>query len=313
MPNNIFLIFEKDPALGRKLVFDFFKSLEIPEDKIIETTAWKIGIGKTLDIFGNRRAIFLNISDQKDLTAFREFLKKNKEEFSEKDSFGLGTVIWVTNKRSGGDIKKLVDKWKGTVISSDKPETTKEDILKETGLSRSTKDFLSAYVGLDYALLLPVLNSLEKYTKEEQEKLTPTEILAFMPKIRGEIKPWEFLNAMERGNLKQALIDLNTIMETTSYMLAFTMLKNKLELVIRSGSLYNIGVRQKETQEKILGANPWAFRWPYNIARGKPQEVFDMLAKEVRDTEAGLKGENRLDGEKQVMQLLVKSWNILGA
>lgn len=252
----------------------------------------------SVSLFGEVSMVHLDLSDNNKLKAFVKMTgdKVHKKLFTEDNWFGPGLLITSTYAQGAKKIENLVTKFDGSVQKKAKPAEMKKTLFKRVSLSKETKEFLDAYVGDDYQILIGVVNQIDKLDKETQENMTIDDVIVRLPSKPGSLPPWEFINPMLEGNAKDA-IDLYERAVAGSHVLVTMQLsRTKLQMMYRLKLLQMSGVWKSDEQAKILGERNGPNVWiTANVAKKIDISTAEFIAKLALKTEADLKGHSNAD------------------
>lgn len=250
-----------------------------------------------ISLFGDVSITHLDLSDNNKLKAFVKLMtdKKTKHMF-EDNWYGEGLIITSTYARGTKKIEDAVKKLNGIVQKKAKPAEMKKSLMGRISLNNDTKEFLDAYVGDDYQILISVVNQLSKLTKEEQGQLTIDELVVRLPSKPGSLPPWEFVNPMLEGNALKAIELYERSVEGSHVLVTMKLARTKLQLLYRLKLLQAAGIYKSQEQAKVVGERNGPNIWiTAKVAQKLDIATAEYLAKLALHTEAGLKGHSSAD------------------
>lgn len=248
-------------------------------------------------LFGDVSMIHLDLNDKNKLKKFADLIsdKKTKDMFSENWS-GPGLIITSTHAVGTKKIETLVTSSGGKVQKKGKPAEMKKLLFKRVQLSKDAKDFLDAYSGEDYQILIGVINEIEKLDEDTQKNMKIEDLVVRLPGKPGALPPWEFINPMLEGNASKAIDLYKRSVEGSHVLVTMKLARTKLQLLYRIKILQISGVFKSEEQAKILnernGPNIWNLS---KVAQKIDVSTTEYLAKVALKAEADLKGHSNAD------------------
>lgn len=252
----------------------------------------------SVSLFGEVSMIHLDLSDNNKLKAFVKMTgdKTHKHLFEEDNWFGPGLIITSTHARGTKKIENLINKVGGSVQKKAKPAEMKKILFKRVNLNRENKEFLDAYVGDDYTILIGVVNQIEKLDDEAQNSMTIEDLIVRLPSKPGSLPPWDFVNPMLAGDAKSAIDLYERSVEGSHVLVTMQLARTKLQLLYRLKLLQIAGVRQSKEQADILGERNGPNIWiTAKVSQKVDIETAEFLAKLALKTEADLKGHSNAD------------------
>lgn len=175
--------------------------------------------------------------------------------------------------------------------------TIAENLVSELSLNRETRDFLIAYAGNDYEILLPLMRTLSVLSEKQQKGITVEDMFVRLPQKPGSINPWEIEKHLFAGNLGKTIDALRRVHSSAHYLVALKMLNNKVQAAYRVSSVLTQNPR---TSDKDLcdatGANAkslWVFK---NLHKQQGHDRLEKIVKVLADTEGKVKGGSAADG-----------------
>ena len=255
-------------------------------------------VGSSVSLFGDVSMVHLDLSDANDLKKFVTLIsdKVEAEKFKKEGWFGPGLIITSTVARGAKKIENLVTASNGVVAKKEKPEQMRKILLGRLRLNPSSKEFLEAYVGDDYEMLISITNQLESMSEDDQYGMTPERLIVRLPTKPGAVPPWEFVNPMLEGNAREAVSLFQRAIVSTHILVPMKIVRGKLQLLYRLKVLIDAGVWNSKEQAQILGESNGPNIWiTAKAAKGISLETAEYVAKLSLVTEANLKGHSRAD------------------
>lgn len=246
-----------------------------------------------LSLFGDVSMIHLDLNDKNKLKNFVDLIgdKSQAQLFEGEKWFGPGLIITSIHAQGTKKIENLIEKSKGIVVKKAKPSEMKNKLLSRVKLNKDAKEFLVNYVGEDYQILIPLINQLEKLTKEEQSALPIEELIVKLPSKPGSVLPWEFINPLLEGNANEAINLYKRCVEGSHVLVTMQLARKKLQMLYRLKLLQLSGIWDSKKQAEILGENNGPNIWiTAGVAKNLSLNTAEYLAKLALETEANLKG-----------------------
>lgn len=250
-----------------------------------------------VSLFGDVSITHLDLSDNNKLKAFVKLMtdKKTKHMF-EDNWYGEGLIITSTYARGTKRIEDAVKKLGGNIQKKAKPAEMKKTLMSRVSLNKDTREFLNAYAGDDYQILIGIVNQISELTKDEQKKLTVDEVIVRLPSKPGSLPPWEFVNPMMEGNAKKAIELYERSVEGSHVLVTMQLSRKKLQLLYRLKLLQMAGMYKSQDQAKVVGERNGPNIWiTAKVAQKLDVATTEYLAKLALHTEAGLKGHSNAD------------------
>lgn len=298
MKKKITFIMSDSPAYLHDEVIRTYKDWGFTTSTVKTVEEWSHSlVGSSVSLFGDVSMVHLDLSDQHKLKAFVNLISDKKEkDFFEGHWFGPGLIITTTYARGAKKIEALVEASGGKVAKKAKPAEMRKLLLGRINLNNDTRAFSEAYVGDDYDMLISVVNELSKLNKDEQNSITPDELIVKLPIQQGSVPPWDFINPMLEGNSKDAVELFQRAIISTNILVPMMLARKKLQLLYRLKVLQLDGVWKSDEQAKILGEANGPNIWITSKAsRSVSLETAEYLAKLSLVTEANLKGHSQAD------------------
>lgn len=299
MSKKIIFIMADSEAYLRDEVLRISKEWGFSKSNVKTVEDWNPAISRSsVSLFGELSMNHLDLSDGNKLKAFVSFLddKKYKDYLSEEKWYGEALIITSTHARGTKKIETLVEKSGGKVQKKATPEEMKKILLSRLSLSNENLEFLSAYVGNDYQILVGIVNDLEKLDEEKQKNIGLEELAVRLPSKPGSLPPWEFINPMLEGNAEQAVKLYERSAEGSHVLVTMKLARTKLQLLYRLKLIQLSGVWKSQEQAKIIGERNGPNIWiPAKVAQKLDVSTVEYLAKLALKTEADLKGYSRVD------------------
>ena len=245
-------------------------------------------------LFGDAPTSLLYLSDTDQVKSLNETLAKiSEEEVNEVCESGI--VVYTTLPRTS--TKKLEDNFKkmgGTIYAppSKGELTLPQKLVSELNLSRSVKEMLLAYVGEDYDLLLPLVESISELPKETHPRITEEDIYLRFPQPKGAIAPWTIEQPLLAGKMTEAIDVLRRVHQHSHFLVVLAILKNKFQLAYRTAVILEENPRASNDEIakflKLNSSGQVGFAKKHGTTYGKEnlQKVVIALAK----AEAKIKG-----------------------
>lgn len=293
MSNKIEFIMSDSEAYLRDEVLRISKEWGFNKSSIKTVEEWNPALVRgSVSLFGDVSMIHLDLTDKNKLKNFVTLISdKNNKKMFESNWSGPGLLITSTHAQGTKKIETLVSSSGGSVRKKAKPAEMKKVLFKRIKISKDAKEFLDAYVGEDYQILIGVVNQIEKMDDESQKNLSIEDLAVRLPGKPGALPPWDFINPMLEGNANRA-IDLYERSVVGSHVLVTMKLaRTKLQLLYRIKMLQLSGVHKADKQAEILnernGPNIWIIA---KLAQKLDVSTTEYLAKLALKTEADLKG-----------------------
>lgn len=299
--------------MGKKLIFIMSDSEAYLRDEVLRISGewgfnksnvktveeWNPALVRgSVSLFGEVSMIHLDLSDSNKLKAFAGLIgvKKHEHLFEDENWFGSGLIITSTHARGAKKIENLVTKAGGSVQKKAKPEEMKKVLMKRVNLNKDTSDFLNAYVGDDFQIMIGIVNQIESLDKETQKNMSIDDLIVRLPSKPGSLPPWEFVNPMLEGNAKEAIDLYERAVEGSHVLVTMQLSRKKLQLLYRLKMLQLAGIWNSKEQAEALGERNGPNIWiTAKVAQNISVETAEFLAKLALVTEADLKGHSSAD------------------
>lgn len=279
------LIINKNPEIIQLKVNEILDKEKINTTQLTKQTKFSPIVTKGL-FSTERQAIWLNLEEKKDLDDFKKYVKDNKDILESQDLL----IITTIHLQGSSHLVKLVEKLDGEVIK-DKVNDVIE-LLKPYPLSKYNLDNLKLYIGESAEKAVPLINTLEKMSDEEIRKISYEELLIALPSKPGTVPPFQYTDAVFKGDLKEASFELDRILENSDPILCMVFLHNKIETINRANLLYLSGIKNYKDIAKELGCHPYIIKLIMRFM-GK-EKVIERLIKVYTVLENEMKGESKL-------------------
>lgn len=251
----------------------------------------------SVSLFGQTSIIHLDLTDNNKLKAFVKLLTdKNTKDMFKENWIGSGVIITSTHARGAKKVETLVESSGGIVQKKAKPEEMKRILMERISLNKEAREFLLAYVGDDYQILIGIANQISKMTDEEQKKLTIEDLIVRLPGKPGTLPPWDFINPMLEGNTNEAIKLYERAVEGSHVLVTMKLARTKLQLLYRLKLLQNAGIRDSKKQAECVGERNGPNIWiTSKVAQKVSIQTAEYLAKLALITESNLKGGSQVD------------------
>lgn len=294
MSKKVLFIMSDSEAYLRDEVLRISKDWGFIKSNVKTVEEWNPALVRSsVSLFGEVSMVHLDLSDGNKLKAFVSLIgdKKHKELFEGDNWFGAGLIITSTHARGTKKIEDLVKKTGGKVAKKAKPTEMKKVLLERISLNKDTEQFLDAYVGEDYQILIGIVNQLEKLEKEEQQKMTIDELIVRLPNKPGSLPPWDFIDPLLEGNADKAVKLYERAVEGSHVLVTMQLARKRLQLLYRLKVLQLSGVWKSQEQAQALGERNGPNIWiTAKVAQRLDLKTTEYLAKLSLITEADLKG-----------------------
>ena len=247
----------------------------------------------SVSLFGDVSMIHLDLSDKNKLKDFAGLLgvKKNEHLFEGENWFGAGLIITSIHAQGAKKVETLVTKAGGSIQKKAKPEEMKKLLMKRVSLNKDTSEFLNAYVGDDFQIMIGIVNQLETLDKKTQENMSIDDLIVRLPSKPGSLPPWDFINPLLEGNAKEAIDLYERAVEGSHVLVTMQLSRKKLQLLYRLKMLQLAGIWNSKEQAEILGERNGPNIWiTSKTAQNIDMKTAEYLAKLALVTEADLKG-----------------------
>lgn len=294
---KIIFIMDDSEAFLRNEVLRISSDWGFIKSNVKSTEVWNAAMGKkAVSLFGEKNITHLDLSDANKLKNFVSLMSdKNTKSMFEGKWFGEGLIITSTIARGTKKIEDLVKSSKGEVIKKAKPKEIKKNILNRLSVSKDVSDFLDAYAGDDYQLIIGVVNQIEDMEEKRQKALSIEEVIVRLPGKPGSLPPWEFVNPMLEGNTKEAIELYERSVEGSHVLVTAKLAKSKLQLLYRLKMLQENGVSDSKSQAELLGERNGPNIWlTAKVAQKIDKSTAEFLAKLSVRMEADLKGHSNV-------------------
>lgn len=292
------LIINKNPEIIQLKVNEILDKEKISTSQLNKQTIFSPIVTKGL-FSTEKQAIWLNLEEKKDLNEFKKYIKdKANEKILESQDLLIITTIHLQGSNS---LVKLTEKLKGEVIKDKVNDVT--ELLESYPLSKYNLDNLKLYIGESVEKAVPLINTLEKMNNEEIRKISYEELLIALPSKPGTVPPYQYTDAVFRGDLEEAAFELDRILENSDPILCMVFLHNKIETINRANLLYLSGVKNYKDIAKELGCHPYVVKLIIKFM-GK-EKVIERLAKTYTILENEMKGESRLKNKNNLLKRYV--------
>ena len=294
MNNKLVLIIEESIAVSRDAVLEYVDKWGSREH-FVEMEEWAFGNKYVSNsLFGDGYIIHLDLSEKDNMRKFIKLLddKKTKDKFTG-NWYGEGMIITVSTAQGISKIEKLVTAAKGTVVKKLTPEQAIAKLLKDMYFSQEIKEAIKSHVGDDYEMVTSLRNEMKKVQKDVQEGMSLEEVFIKIPQKPGSVKPWEFINPLMEGNLRETIDSFYRTIENTHVLVLMLFVKRKIDLLYRVSTAL-IGANPYVKSEKIaaeLGCKNGPELWHIlKSAKKIPFSAAQHLA------EIAIEGENSIKG-----------------
>ena len=292
------LIINKNPEIIQLKVNEILNKEKISTSQLNKQTEFSPIVTKGL-FSSERQAIWLNLEEKKDLNEFKKYIKdKNNEEILKSQDLLIITTIHL---QGSSPLVKMIEKLKGEVIK-DKTNDVAE-LLESYPLSKYNLDNLKLYIGESAEKAVPLINTLDKMTDEEIKKISYEELLIALPSKPGTVPPYQYTDAVFRGDLEEASFELDRILENSDPILCMVFLHNKIETINRANLLYLSGIKNYKDIAKELGCHPYVVKLIMKFM-GK-EKVIERLVRTYTILENEMKGESKLKSRNNLLKRYV--------
>lgn len=296
--NMLKLIINKNPEIIQLKVNEILNKEKISTSQLNKQTEFSPIVTKGL-FSSERQAIWLNLEEKKDLNEFKKYIKdKNNEEILKSQDLLIITTIHL---QGSSPLVKMIEKLKGEVIK-DKTNDVAE-LLESYPLSKYNLDNLKLYIGESAEKAVPLINTLDKMTDEEIKKISYEELLIALPSKPGTVPPYQYTDAVFRGDLEEASFELDRILENSDPILCMVFLHNKIETINRANLLYLSGIKNYKDIAKELGCHPYVVKLIMKFM-GK-EKVIERLVRTYTILENEMKGESKLKSRNNLLKRYV--------
>lgn len=292
------LIINKNPEIIQLKVNEILNKENISTSQLNKQTEFSPIVTKGL-FSSERQAIWLNLEEKKDLNEFKKYIKnKDNEEILKSQDL---LVITTIHLQGSSPLVKITEKLKGEVIK-DKTNDVAE-LLESYPLSKYNLDNLKLYIGESAEKAVPLINTLDKMTDEEIKKVSYEELLIALPSKPGTVPPYQYTDAVFRGDLEEASFELDRILENSDPILCMVFLHNKIETINRANLLYLSGIKNYKDIAKELGCHPYVVKLIMKFM-GK-EKVIERLVRTYTILENEMKGESKLKSRNNLLKRYV--------
>lgn len=292
------LIINKNPEIIQLKVNEILNKENISTSQLNKQTEFSPIVTKGL-FSSERQAIWLNLEEKKDLNEFKKYIKdKNNEEILKSQDLLIITTIHL---QGSNPLVKITEKLKGEVIK-DKTNDVAE-LLESYPLSKYNLDNLKLYIGESAEKAVPLINTLDKMSDEEIKKISYEELLIALPSKPGTVPPYQYTDAVFRGDLEEASFELDRILENSDPILCMVFLHNKIETINRANLLYLSGIKNYKDIAKELGCHPYVVKLIMKFM-GK-EKVIERLVRTYTILENEMKGESKLKSRNNLLKRYV--------
>lgn len=292
------LIINKNPEIIQLKVNEILNKEKISTSQLNKQTEFSPIVTKGL-FSSERQAIWLNLEEKKDLNEFKKYIKnKDNEEILKSQDLLMITTIHL---QGSSPLVKITEKLKGEVIK-DKTNDVAE-LLESYPLSKYNLDNLKLYIGESAEKAVPLINTLDKMSDEEIKKISYEELLIALPSKPGTVPPYQYTDAVFRGDLEEASFELDRILENSDPILCMVFLHNKIETINRANLLYLSGIKNYKEIAKELGCHPYVVKLIMKFM-GK-EKVIERLVRTYTILENEMKGESKLKSRNNLLKRYV--------
>lgn len=158
------------------------------------------------DLMGNQYVQWLRATDKKHLDAVLERLKKeDPKRLTRLLSAGL-VILSDVARTSTRTFEKTVKDMGGTVITPEKDGSkVTASLLEPFPLHKDVRAEITAYIGTDYELAIPLVKYLEGLTEGEVRSATLEDLWAQLPLAPGAVPVWEVERPLFAGRPGEAM------------------------------------------------------------------------------------------------------------
>lgn len=292
------LIINKNPEIIQLKVNEILNKEKISTSQLNKQTEFSPIVTKGL-FSSERQAVWLNLEEKKDLNEFKKYIKnKDNEEILKSQDLLIITTIHL---QGSSPLVKITEKLKGEVIK-DKTNDVAE-LLESYPLSKYNLDNLKLYIGESAEKAVPLINTLDKMSDEEIKKISYEELLIALPSKPGIVPPYQYTDAVFRGDLEEASFELDRILENSDPILCMVFLHNKIETINRANLLYLSGIKNYKEIAKELGCHPYVVKLIMKFM-GK-EKVIERLVRTYTILENEMKGESKLKSRNNLLKRYV--------
>src|SRR5574344_338044 len=292
------LIINKNPEIIQLKVNEILNKEKISTSQLNKQTEFSPIVTKGL-FSSERQAIWLNLEEKKDLNEFKKYIKnKDNEEILKSQDLLMITTIHL---QGSSPLVKITEKLKGEVIK-DKTNDVAE-LLESYPLSKYNLDNLKLYIGESAEKAVPLINTLDKMSDEEIKKISYEELLIALPSKPGTVPPYQYTDAVFRGDLEEASFELDRILENSDPILCMVFLHNKIETINRANLLYLSDIKNYKDIAKELGCHPYVVKLIMKFM-GK-EKVIERLVRTYTILENEMKGESKLKSRNNLLKRYV--------
>lgn len=299
MSKKLIFIMADSEAYLRDEVLRVVSEWGLTKNNLKTVEDWNLSFSNsTVSLFGDVSITHLDLTDGNKLKSFVSLIdnKTQKDNFKDDNWFGAGLIITSTHAKGSKKIETLVEKTGGTVIKKAKPAEMKKILMSRIQVSRESKEFLDAFVGDDYQILVGIVNQIESMPEEKQKQLKVEDLIVRLPTKPGSLPPWEFVNPMLGGNAKKAIELYERAVEGSHVLVTMKLARTKLQMLYRLKILLMSRVTKSADQAEALGERNGPNIWiTAKVAQRLSLETTEYLARLALETEANLKGASRID------------------
>lgn len=239
-------------------------------------------------LFGDSPTSLMKIDDAAQIKKLNEELAHLTQE-DLASTFEAGLIVYTTVARTY--TKKLEDAFKKMGATIFIPPVGKSDLTipqklaSELNLTRPVKEMLLAYVGDDYELLLPLVESISELPWDSHRRITEEDIYLRFAQPKGSIAPWTIEKPLLAGNMNETIEILRRVHQHSHFLVVLAILKNKFQLAYRVATLTEANPRVSNDEiAKMLGLNSsgqvgFAKSHGTTYGKDKLQKIVEILEK----------------------------------
>lgn len=277
------------------------------EDAVRINSLSEVG-GATL--FGDAPTCIIHLENIAAIKKFNESAGKfTDDELLSKLSSGLiitTSVARVSTKKTEAIIARL----DGEIFA---PPSAKESslamkLVSELNVTRSVRDMLLDYVGDDYDILIPIVDSLSSIPKNLHPKITQEDIYARFPQSPGSVAPWLIEKPLMAGNTDKTIDLFRRINQHSNYLVVIAIIRNKLQMAYRIAAMLadNPRISDNDLVASLDLKNPKVLGFAKSTARSCGVETLQRAVMIIARAESQVKGGSAAPNIAVIEKMLIE-------
>lgn len=281
------IINKNKDVLEHKILKEFKKDGYNIENILVQEEFLPI---KTKGLFpSNNEAIWIDLTENENIKKFKKRIEKDDK--IKKDILKQDVIIGLNTFRATQKLEKFVKDLNGEIIKE--KELNIEQILSNYPINRSLIYNIKDFIGEDDEKILSFLNTLDQMTDDDIRNINERSVYSLLDPKPGSIPIYQFVNPVIEGNVKMAIDYFDRTVENIHPNACLGTLKNRVQLMSRANTLYNIGYNTPNKVANVLEAKAYPIKLMWHIVSNN--NAVDRICFLVTKLEKELKGESKLD------------------